>query len=363
MQLEAVGDGTRRWRRAAQGEQDAEAEAAALAPKGASSWRTLLQATEGAASQGDDTFDSGGDDGGSDAGGEDGGSGAGSEERGDAGGEVELPEPKLHGPTAQRLSSAGLIPSHDKVWFNDAVLANCNAADGRPEGGVPLRYNFPKGFVNAAHGTFTQRGGQRTLNKCDCVLLQQFCDGVHWHNLALIGPQKLAVHWEPMGSDIHARASPVAAVRRAFESAPKADGWRLVSVRMDVQSDGYQCGPWAHWFRGRLYEYCSSAEAMAGGSFEDFLRASEGVRALDGLKGRAARAEAGEANTLLMHEERVRLRALLRAAARQGKLPWEDAKGLAFVPEGATRGEEEDLAEHDEMLEGDDEFHPIVLER
>lgn len=195
------------------------------------------------------------------------------------------------------------------------------------------------------------------------VVLQQFCDGVHWHNLALIGPQKLAVHWEPMGSDIHARASPVAAVRRAFESAPKADGWRLVSMRMDVQSDGYQCGPWAHWFRGRLYEYCSSAEAMAGGSFEGFLRASEGVRALDGLKGRAARAEAGEANTLLMHEERVRLRALLRAAARQGKLPWEDAKGLAFVPEGATRGEEEDLAEHDEMLEGDDEFHPIVLER
>ena len=36
---------------------------------------------------------------------------------------------------------------------------------------------------------------------------------------------------------------------------------------------------------------------------------------------------------------------------------------VACAALGGDAGREADLAEHDEMLEGDDEFHPIVLER
>ena len=34
------------------------------------------------------------------------------------------------------------------------------------------------------------------------VLIQQFCDGMHWHNLALIGPEARAYYWDPFGGDI-----------------------------------------------------------------------------------------------------------------------------------------------------------------
>ena len=72
------------------------------------------------------------------------------------------------------------------------------------------------------------------LQLCDCVMLQQVCDGAHWHNVALIGPQRLAVHWEPFGTSIFSRTHPLARVRDAFDAAPKATGWQLVSVTLNL---------------------------------------------------------------------------------------------------------------------------------
>ena len=118
-----------------------------------------------------------------------------------------------------------------------------------------------------AQRVFSLRSAQRVLNACDSVLLQQFSDGatatglktgLQWHNLVLIGLEKLAIYWEPFGSALPSRGS----IANAFESARKADGWRLVSVRLEVQTDGYQCGPWSHWFRKQLFE-CMARDLCA----------------------------------------------------------------------------------------------------
>ena len=149
----------------------------------------------------------------------------------------------------ERRSSAAFPSACDQEWYSDVILANAHALDARPEGSVPIRYNYPRPGVEISK-TLKQRGPQRALHNCDTVLLQQFSDtvtasgssnGMHWHNLALIGPEKVAVYWEPYGSQLPGRG----VIAAAFDDALKADGWELISVRLEVQTDGYQCGPWA----------------------------------------------------------------------------------------------------------------------
>ena len=79
--------------------------------------------------------------------------------------------------------------------------------------------------------------------------MQQFCSGLHWHNLAIIGPEQLGYYWEPKGSQMA-----FAAIERAFQRAAPV-GWKLESITLELQADGHSCGDWAHYFRGRVLEY------------------------------------------------------------------------------------------------------------
>ena len=278
--------------------------------------------------------------------------------------EEEVPEAPQHGPANQRVSTVGYTSENDREWFSDAILANCNAVDARdqPEGAVPFRYQYPRAampesFDPGAPSIPQSRAGQRVLRGCDCVMLLPICASAHWHSIALIGPQKLVVHWEPFGSDINSDdGHALAAFKRAFECAPKADGWRLLSVPLHVQMDGYQCGPWAHWFRNRLLSYISDPERMAQISFADFLLQSPRVTQLTGLS-RVQCATAGRANNKLMHEERARLRHLLLAGKRQGLLRTESAVLEAFkVNKDGTGTSTMSPIDLDEGMDGDDRF-------
>ena len=82
------------------------------------------------------------------------------------------------------------------------------------------------------------------------MLIQQFCDGIHWHNLVLLGPEQLAYYWEPLGRPLR-RHDPI---RTAFERAAQPS-WALESIRVELQADGHSCGDWAHWFRCRVLTY------------------------------------------------------------------------------------------------------------
>ena len=46
------------------------------------------------------------------------------------------------------------------------------------------------------------------LEKKKGVIIQQFCDGLHWHNLVLFGPEARAYYWDPFGTPDGAKASP-----------------------------------------------------------------------------------------------------------------------------------------------------------
>lgn len=87
-------------------------------------------------------------------------------------------EPKLTGPAQRKRSSVGYPPSRSQHWYNDAEIANADAVDSRPPmpAGVHVRYNYPRPLY-LVPSIFEEQRGERTLNECNCVLIQQFSSG------------------------------------------------------------------------------------------------------------------------------------------------------------------------------------------
>ena len=142
---------------------------------------------------------------------------------------IVLEEPELFG-TATTLRGNMAYPSNnDMQWLSDQHLANGHVADVRPEGKAPVRYNYPRpsGMVPKM---FSERPAQRIFSEGTGALIQQFCDGMHWHNLALVGPEKICYYWEPYGKALP-RDSPEFA---AFSAAAPSD-WELLSIPVELQ--------------------------------------------------------------------------------------------------------------------------------
>ena len=91
---------------------------------------------------------------------------------------AEVKEPTLTGPAQRKRSSVGYPPSKSRHWYNDAEIANANAVDHCPAmpAGVLVRYNYPRP-LSLVPSIFTERRGERTLNECNRVLIQQFSSG------------------------------------------------------------------------------------------------------------------------------------------------------------------------------------------
>ena len=97
-----------------------------------------------------------------------------------------------------------------------------------------MRYNYPRP-QSLVPSVFAERPALRVLHDKASVLVQQFCDGCHWHNLVLFGPEQRAYYWEPMGSSLGGRH----AIKAAFERAAPS-GWELESIPV-----GSRCKPTA----------------------------------------------------------------------------------------------------------------------
>eukprot|EP00966_Prymnesium_polylepis_P333196 7388670-Prymnesium_polylepis.1 len=170
------------------------------------------------------------------------------------------------------------------------------------------------------------------------VLLLQYCEDLHWHNLVLMGPEaeRKAYYWEPMhGATLATRSR----IRAAFDDAAP-DGWELVSIPLAVQSDGYSCGDWAHYFCCRVMEYVAlhdvvSWHAMMYGigsnNFPEFLQ--DALVNLKSVRG-SEKAAAEKANNQFATKRRDALRTLLRGAARRGVLPWGESRLSDFQMSG-----------------------------
>jgi hypothetical protein len=277
-----------------------------------------------------------------------------------------LLEPALFGRARRVVGAADCAyPSNNPYqWLSDLHLANGHLADDRPEGSIPVRYNYPRAS-SMVPSIFQQRPALRVLQECKSILIQPFCDGLHWHNLALHGPERTAYYWEPMGSSLNRRG----AIYAAFEAAALS-GWKLESITLELQADGHSCGDWAHWFRCRVLAYAAlDVEPMEaeGGSavrghstFEAFLRnLPSGVTNLRSVRGPSKRA-ADIANNRFITARRDALRELLRGAVRKRLTLSGEARVEAFTQDGAS-AKGQVFIDLDEDLAGDSTFNPIML--
>ena len=156
-----------------------------------------------------------------------------------------LVEPKRFGRATRLLADLAYPSSEPTQYLSDVHLANADAADARPTGRVPVRYNYPR-TQSLMPSIFEERPSKRIFRLGDSVLVQQYCDGVHWHNFALFGPEKMGYYWDPIGGKL-SRRDPIL---KAFVQQAPSD-WDLESISLVLQADGHSCGDWAHWFRCR----------------------------------------------------------------------------------------------------------------
>jgi len=236
---------------------------------------------------------------------------------------VELAEPKLFGPARQLLGDLPYPSNNPTQWLCDTQIPNAHAADDGPEGNVPVFYNYPRpqSLVPAA---FSETNARRVLERENSVMLQQFCDGIHWHDLVLMGPERTLYYWEPMG-----RERCPSAIAAAFErNAPST--WKLVIIPLKLQADGHSCGDWAHWFRCRVLAYVADPQLLGSGTFPEYLRGD--LTNLKDLRGTPLK-EAESKQRRFARKRRDALRELLFGAAQRGALPWGDAQLDAFLPQ------------------------------
>ena len=238
-------------------------------------------------------------------------------------------------------------------WLTDIHLANGHAADERPEGRVRVRYNYPRPLDMVPH-VFKQRPVLRVLLEKEDALIQQFCDGGHWHNIGFIGLEQRAYYWEPNGSSLARRS----AIRAAFQAAAP-DGWVLESINVQLQADGHSCGDWAHYFRSRLLAYCADEALVGKCTFPAFLvgEGMQNLRTVPGVK----RAAAERDQRRIARRRRDALRELLRRAAALNALPWGEVRVGDFMRDPTIAAQEAAaFVNLDEDMEGDETFDPTI---
>eukprot|EP00966_Prymnesium_polylepis_P071295 1656409-Prymnesium_polylepis.1 len=177
----------------------------------------------------------------------------------------------------------------------------------------------------------------------ESVLIQQYCECLHWHNFVLFGPEQKAYYWEPLGKPLPGRSL----IKTAFDAAAAegptvtraATGRTTFAVACASESTqhldpalpalhpsssdhartepdlllSYLCAN-----RRRYAKAIDDDESMGlgvgSGVFPDFLRGNLiNIRSTRGT----ARSDAERANNEFARQHRVTLRELLRAAARK----------------------------------------------
>ena len=84
-------------------------------------------------------------------------------------------------------------------------------------------------------------------------------------------------YWNPYGIQLGAD-HPLRAALAAHV------GWELVCIPLELQLDGWNCGPWSH---AALELFVRYFEQGASGGFEAFFNANAAVRAVNGLQPRS----------------------------------------------------------------------------
>ena len=184
--------------------------------------------------------------------------------------------------------------------------------------------------------------------------MQSFVKELHWHKLIFSFEEKVLYYWEPYGSRLRA-SSPF---MTAFEThvASLGQGWRFVSIEVKFQTDGWNCGVWTTVADQAFIAYTDST-SFGTSTFASFLiawggRMGRGIIDLNTVRGSGSgRRAAVEGNVRFINQERDRLRDLLSAAAREGKLAWDDGPRHDDFVEGTSKERSNDLAASINLLD------------
>ena len=145
--------------------------------------------------------------------------------------------------------------------------------------------------------------------------VQLYCQDQHWHGLFFAIPEQRVYYFEGYG--VH---EPPPAIRGAVDALP---GWSLHSLKLELQTDGCNCGPWDLVAAQLFVDYVNGSD-WGSCRFREFAVAElqrSGVADLAQVQ-RGQKRAASARNVAYIQERRGDLRATLRAAARNGWLPF-----------------------------------------
>ena len=245
-----------------------------------------------------------------------------------------MPTVTLFGKAGEQRSSSPLLSGSDFEWLNDLQLGSLAELSVWWKRAPKIRSLYPAPFDVAA-AFFQRKMAQRTFRgEGPELLMLKYSEALHWHQLFFIQSAKLVLHHEPYGG----RLGRGSAIGRAFTQC-QAAGWQLGDVRVCLQSDGYQCGPWVDWVSEVAAAYVGSG---SNASFEEYLGSRKEISPLNGLTG-AAFDRAKAQNDKFIAGRRVAAREKLQHAFQSGFKPsfmpsWEAASVqiAAFSPTGTV---------------------------
>ena len=116
------------------------------------------------------------------------------------------------------------------------------------------------------------------------VVLPYSVQQLHWHELFFSFLERCVYHFEGLGAELPA----VSPIRIAFDASLGSQGWQLVSLCDEYQSDGSSCGVWLQAARDAWLRYVASTD-HGSKIFAAFLRRTfeaAGVHSLSSLRGR-----------------------------------------------------------------------------
>ena len=252
-------------------------------------------------------------------------------------------------------SDRPILTRRDSEWLNDCQLANDNAIVVRPaDARVYFLYprNEPLAAAQFSRDIVVRLAKARPLSSASIVLpysVQQ----LHWHELFYSFLEQRVYHFEALGAELveGELEGGVEGIKLAFDASLGAQGWQLVSLTGEYQSDGSSCGVWLQAARDAWLLYVAGWE-HGSKNFADFLHRffdAAGVRCLEGLAGRELGA-AQRGNVAYILGQRADMRGRLVHAALADKLSWGAASLAGFAPATAF-----DLDSFDELPDVDED--------
>ena len=241
---------------------------------------------------------------------------------------------KLLQGAAKVRSDRPILTAQNSEWLNDCQLANDNAIAVRPAD-VPVYFQYPRSEPMAAgqftRATIARLAQVRPLSSAS-VVLPYSVQQLHWHELFFSFLEQRVYHFEGLGAELPV----ISPIKLAFDTSLGAQGWQLVSLPGEYQSDGSSRGMWLQAARDAWLLYVGGLEHGSktfAGFLLNFFEAA-GVRCLFDLKGREL-GTASRANVAYILGQRADMRSRLVHAAFADKLSWGAASLAGFAP--ATR--------------------------